>query len=426
MSKLTSSAKKTYALLITGNLLVLLACIILIQYFIFTAFKPTIPPNTVHSITKLVHRLQSQPEANWPRVLQKQKIPWSKMTLSETPLYQDALLSLQPPIVFDLLKQHKQLQLSVFIKEKSWLNVSSIPPLHNHNTLRAALMAALLGLLFLLFLINYWAVKNLNQPIQTLIQSLKYNESQENWLPIPLTGNSDQRMLFNQINSLQMKMSKLLQNRTQVVTAISHDLRTPLTRLKLRMEYLTQNEHFDKMMHDINDMEMMIRETLDYFKEAHDEEKKQRFDLVAMLQSLCEDAADLKFNVQFTSNIDKLIYFGSLNLLKRAFSNLINNAIYYGKQAVVSVEKTASQVEISIEDSGTGLKETEIEQVFLPYYRGESSRSRETGGAGLGLTIAKEIIQLHSGKISLTNRVQGGLQVLVSFPLAEPNNTPLH
>ncbi|WP_253664866.1 sensor histidine kinase [Legionella micdadei] len=267
------------------------------------------------------------------------------------------------------------------------------------------------------FLINYWAVKNLNQPIQTLIQSLKYNESQENWLPIPVTGNSDQRMLFTQINALQMKMSKLLQNRTQVVTAISHDLRTPLTRLKLRMEYLSENEHFEKMMRDINDMEMMIRETLDYFKEAHDEEKKQRFDLVAMLQSLCEDTADLKFDVLFESNANKLIFFGSLNLLKRAFSNLINNAVYYGKHAQVTLDKKANHVEISIEDKGTGLKDNEIERVFLPFYRGETSRSRETGGAGLGLTIAKEIIQLHQGKITLSNRVEGGLKVLVILPL---------
>ena len=423
MSKLTSSAKKTYAMLLTGNILVLLTCIVLTQYLIFAALRPAIPPKTVHSIIKLVHRLQSKPESNWSRILQRQKIPWSKMTLSETPLYQDnALLNLQPPIVFDLLKHQKHLQLSVFIKEKSWLNFSLVPPQHDHMGLRIVLAVALLGLLFVLFLINYWAVKSLNQPIQTLIQSLKYNESQENWLSIPVTGNSDQRMLFTQINSLQMKMSKLLQNRTQVVTAISHDLRTPLTRLKLRMEYLTENEHFEKMMHDVNDMEMMIRETLDYFKEAHDEEKKQRFDLVAMLQSLCEDTSDLKFDVQFIAHENKLIFFGALNLLKRAFSNLINNAVYYGQQALVSLEKNATHIEVSIQDKGAGLNDNDIERVFLPFYRGETSRSRETGGAGLGLTIAKEIIQLHHGIISLSNRLEGGLNVLVSLPLDEANH----
>lgn len=420
MSKLTPSAKKTCALLITGNILVLLAFVVLIQYFFIASLRPVIPPNTVHGIIKFMHALKSQPQSKWPKLLQREKIPWSTMSLSTTPLYQDnALQNLQPSLIFALLKQHKQLKLSVFIKENSWLNFSLIPPHHNHLRLRAALLVAILGLLSALFFINYWAVKNLNQPIQTLIQSLKYSESQDNWLPIPVTGSSDQKMLFEQINSLQAKMSKLLQNRTQVVTAISHDLRTPLTRLKLRMEYLTENPHFEKMMHDINDMEMMISETLDYFKDAHDEEKMQRFNLVAMLQALCEDAADLKFNVRFTSNTTKLIYFGSVNLLKRAFSNLINNAIYYGNQAAVCLEKTAATIEISIEDNGNGMNEGDLEQVFLPFYRGESSRSRETGGTGLGLTIAKEIIQLHYGKISLTNRLQGGLKVLVSFPLNE-------
>ncbi|CDZ77998.1 Osmolarity sensor protein EnvZ [Legionella massiliensis] len=416
MNKLTASARKTYALLITGNLLLLVACIVLTQYFLFAALKPVVPPKTVHSIIKLVHRLQSQPPSKWPGLLQKQTIPWSKMTLSASPLYPDnALLNLKAPIVFDLIKQHKQVELSVFIKQNSWLNFSLLPPQHDHTSLNAALTTALLGLLFALFLINYWAVKNLNQPIQTLSQSLIYSESQENWLPMPVTGSVDQKMLLTQINTLQARMSKLLQNRTQVVTAISHDLRTPLTRLKLRMEYLSDNPHFAKMMNDINDMEMMIRETLDYFKDAHDE-KMQRFDLVAMLQSLCEDAADLNLDVKFNSNAEKLIYSGSVNLLKRAFSNLINNALFYGNQALVTIEKTKEQIEISIEDNGAGLRESELEQVFTPFYRGESSRSRETGGTGLGLTIAREIIQLHQGKISLTNRVQGGLKAQVSFP----------
>lgn len=415
MSNLTASAKTTYALLVIGNLLIVLTCIILTHFF-FNATRPTLPTKSVRSVIKFVQQLQTQPEARWSRLLQKQHIPWSKLTLSEKPVYQDnALLNLRTPIVFDLLKQHKQLQLSVFIKEKSWLNVRMIPPPQNHLSLIAATLISFLILLSALFFINFWAVKNLNQPLQTIIQSLQYSESQEQWLPIPLTGNKDQKLLFEQINSLQAKMNNLLQNRTQVVTAISHDLRTPLTRLKLRMEYLTENPHFEKMMHDISDMEMMIRETLEYFKDAHHEEKMQRFDLVAMLQSLCEDAADLKFDVHFSANVDKLIYYGAVNLLKRAFSNLINNAIFYGQQAFITLTTKADHIEIAIEDNGSGLNETEIEQVFTPFYRAESSRSRETGGTGLGLTIAKEIIQLHHGTISLTNRAQGGLKVLIHF-----------
>ena len=232
-----------------------------------------------------------------------------------------------------------------------------------------------------------------------------------------MTGNSDQKLIFEKINSLQEKVNKLLQNRTRVVTAISHDLRTPLTRLKLRAEYLEDHPSFGKIIQDINEMETMIRETLDYFSDVHSEDKMQRFDLIAMLSSLREDAMDLHFDVAFESEMEKLIYLGHVNQLKRAFSNLINNAVYYGESAIIHLKKETNQIEISIDDNGPGLEEKNLEQVFNPFYRGENSRSRVTGGTGLGLTIAKEIIQKHRGHITLTNRPQGGLHVVVSLPI---------
>ncbi len=337
--------------------------------------------------------------------------------MSETPAYQDnALLNFQPLIIFDLLKKQKKLQISVFIKEGAWLNISMFPPLPNQAGVWLTIISLFLILLSVLLLINYWAIKTLNQPIQTLIQSLNYSEDQASWLPIPVTGNSDQKLIFEKINSLQEKVNKLLYNRTRVVTAISHDLRTPLTRLKLRAEYLADNPNFEKIMQDINEMETMIRETLDYFTDVNSEEKMQRFDLIAMLNSLSSDAIDLNFEVAFESDVEKLIYFGYVNQLKRAFSNLINNAVYYGKHAAIHICQLPHQIEISIDDSGPGLDDTDFERVFTPFYRGENSRSRVTGGTGLGLTISREIIQKHRGNITLTNRQQGGLHVLVALP----------
>ncbi|MFA5960869.1 MAG: HAMP domain-containing sensor histidine kinase [Tatlockia sp.] len=417
MSKLTPSAKKNFAWLLAGNLFILIACIILVQYFFFTALKPNFPTGMVHSLIKTVHQLKTQPESRWPQLLHK-RMQGSTLTLSHNPLYQDnALLNLRSPLIYDWLQQNNPVQFSVFIKEKAWLNFNYSPPQSNRLSVFSALISCIMTFLLALLFINYWVVKNLNQPIQTILQSLKYSESQDHWLPIPLTGNTDQIQLFQQINALQAKTSNLLQTRTHVVTAISHDLRTPLTRLKLRLEYQTDNPHCEKMRQDIHDMEMMIQETLDYFKEAHHEETMQRFDLVAMLQSLCEDAADLQFNVQFNSNTDKLIYFGALNLLKRAFCNVINNAIHYGNQARVTLEQSAQSIDITVDDNGLGLPETELEKAFLPFYRAETSRSRETGGTGLGLTIAKEIIKHHKGAITLTNRLEGGLRVAVRFPM---------
>lgn len=418
MSKLTTAARKTYTGLMVGNVLIIFAIMLLGQYFYYINVKPIVPPNTVHTMAKIVHFLKTKPDSNWPKILRRYNVPWSKMTLSENPAYQDnALLNFQPVIVYDLLKQHKKLEVSVFIKEGAWLNISMLPPLTDPRVLWLTVGGLLLILLLALFVINYWAIKSINQPLQTLIQSLKYSEDQANWLAIPVTGSADQRLIFEKINSLQEKVNKLLLNRTRVVTAISHDLRTPLTRLKLRAEYLTDNPNFEKIMQDINEMETMIRETLDYFTDVHSEEKMQRFDLAAMLNSLYEDAVDLKFEVSFKSNVDKFIYVGHVNQLKRAFSNLINNAVYYGQHAAIYLQQLPHQIEITIEDGGPGLKQSDLEKVFTPFYRTENSRSRSTGGTGLGLTIAKEIIQKHGGNITLTNRSQGGLQAKIILPI---------
>lgn len=417
MSQLTSHAKKTYAGLMIGNVLIIFSIMLLGQYFDYVTKKPIASPAMIHKMVKFIHFLKENPEKSWSGQLAKTRLPWTQLSLSKTPSYADnALMSVKPTIIYQLLKQVKKVQVSVLIKDEAWLNINMLPPIPNQTGIWLSLASLFVVLLGVLFLINYWAVKLLNQPIQTLIQSLKYSENQANWLPIPVTGNTDQTLIFEKINHLQAKVSQLLDNRTRVITAISHDLRTPLTRLKLRAEYLVDSPHYEKMMHDINDMELMIRETLDYFKELNQHEKTQRFDLVAMLSSLCEDAVDLNFDVHFMTDVDKLIYSGYVGLLKRMFSNLINNAVYYGKTAQVALHQTERGIEIAIDDCGPGLAEDDLERVFLPFYRAEHSRSRETGGTGLGLTIALEIIQKHRGTIALSNRTQGGLRVLVILP----------
>jgi signal transduction histidine kinase len=415
---MTKTAKKILAALMFGNAVIIIVILLLSQYFYYVNIKPVVPPHTVHSLARFVHFLKEKPEIDWAKMVHRQTIPWTIMSLSETPVYQaNVLLGLQSPILLELLKQNKKLQTSVLLKNGVWLNISMTPPLPNQTGIRLTMLSLLVLLLMTMLLINYWAVKTLNQPIQTLIQSLNYNDAQDNWLPMPLTGNSDQTIVFEKINALQEKVNRLLLNRTRVVTAISHDLRTPLTRLKLRAEYLVDDPNFEKFMRDINEMEMMIRETLDYFSDLNREEKMQRFDLVAMLSSIREDAVEQKLDVVFEGDTDKLIYLGCVNLLKRAFSNLINNAVYYGHRASIQLHRTPRKIEITISDNGPGLKGEEMEQVFMPYYRGESSRSRSTGGTGIGLTIAREIIQKHGGTITLANRLQGGLDVNITLPI---------
>ncbi|CEG56183.1 sensor histidine kinase [Legionella fallonii] len=414
MIQLTRTAQKTLIGLVLGNLLIILSFFQLMQYY-YGNRKPVIPPHAIQSLTSLVKKLQSSPQTDWTMILEKQSTPWSKITLSDKPLYlNNALLKLNAATVFDLIKSHQKLEMSVFITKDAWLNIKILSLFSNRSHLVLSLSIILLGAFFF---INYWAVRTLNQPIQTVIQSLDDNKIQEEWSPIPLTGNTDQKTLLNKINELQSKVNKLLSNRTRVVTAISHDLRTPLTRLKLRTEYLSSDANYEKMLDDINEMETMIRETLDYFYDIHREEKFQRFDLVAMLNSIQEDALELHEGVVFKTELNKLVYTGAVNLLKRAFNNIINNAIYYGGSASIQLAATSHHIEITVTDSGPGLSKSDMEEVFTPFYRGENSRSRATGGTGLGLTIAKEIIQMHQGSITLTNPQEGGLKVTIHLPV---------
>ncbi|KTC83917.1 sensor histidine kinase [Legionella cincinnatiensis] len=414
MSQLTKTAKKTFIGLILGNLLIIFSFMQLGKYY-YENIRSPLPPKAVRSLVHLVTLLQKNPQSLWPVILRNQSTSWAEITLSPKPLFnKNALLTLKTPILFNLIKQTNKLEFSAFIKENTWLNIRVISPFPRETNSIISLFLILIGILFF---INYWAVRTLNQPIHTLIQSLHYSEHQENWLPIPVTGNQDQRAIFKKINDLQEKVNKLLANRTRVVTAISHDLRTPLTRLKLRAEYLENDPNYSKIMADINEMELMIRETLDYFRDINVEEKPQLFDLVALISSLKEDATELNYDVSFMSDNPKLVYYGTVNLLKRAFNNLINNAVHYGYKAMIHLSCLENKIEITITDQGPGLAESDLEQVFLPFYRSESSRSRSTGGTGLGLTIAREIIQMHQGDITLTNNIQGGLKVIINLPI---------
>ncbi len=413
MMKLTRSAKRAYVGLMCANLFVILGLLPLYHYYSERINHP-IPLGEIRSLTHLVNQLQKSKQERWPVILKHYKNRWTYISLSPKPQYQNnTLLALHPSMLLDLIKKNHQLELSVFVDASTWLNIKITPPQNNTSHL---FISMLFVLLFLLFIVNYFIVKTLNQPIITLIESLEDTQLLEHWSPIPLTGNADQQAILKRVNQLQKKVHQLLANRTKVVTAISHDLRTPLTRLKLRAEYIEDARNHHKIMNDLNEMELMIKDILDYFQDIHRIEQPQRFDLISLLQSIYQDTLDSNMPVTFSSEIQKLVYTGSVNLLKRALINIISNATYYGHAALINVHHDNNFIYITITDQGAGLKNDELELVFTPFYRSDTSRSRTTGGTGLGLTIAKEIIEMHDGFITLTNNEDKGLKVLVKLP----------
>ena len=201
----------------------------------------------------------------------------------------------------------------------------------------------------------------------------------------------------------------------QMVAAISHDLRTPITRLKLRAEFIEETVEREKMLRDLDEMEAMIKETLALSREDANPEPRAKVDLAALLADSVEGMEHVALEIDPALKASAFLEAQPI-ALKRALVNLIENAIVYGRRARVRLSERAAEFEIAIEDEGPGIPAAELERVFRPFYRLEASRNRESGGAGLGLAIARSVVRAHGGDITLENRAAGGLRAAVTLP----------
>jgi signal transduction histidine kinase len=200
-----------------------------------------------------------------------------------------------------------------------------------------------------------------------------------------------------------------------MLAAVSHDLRTPITRLRLRTELIGDEALRVKFARDLAEMEAMTAAALDFLRGARADEPVQPVDVLALLESLQADLEEAGHAVQVQDQV-MAPYLARPLALKRLLTNLIENAVKYGERAAVRVEDNAAQLRIIVADNGPGIAEAEIERVFEPFYRVEGSRSRATGGVGLGLSVARDIARAHGGELTLRNRAGGGLEAILTLP----------
>jgi signal transduction histidine kinase len=233
--------------------------------------------------------------------------------------------------------------------------------------------------------------------------------------PVPETGSVETRQASRAFNAMQTRLRVLIENRTRMLAAISHDLRTPLTLLRLRAENVSDPSERDKMLATIAEMDGMIAATLQFARDEAASEPRRPTDVSALLASLIDDMADTGLPVTMQP-AQPIVCACQSSSLKRALSNLLDNAVKYGKRARAAIRSTSHGVEITIDDDGPGIPEDELAHVFQPFYRIEGSRGRETGGIGLGLAIALSVIQAHGGQLTLVNRPEGGLRASVMLP----------
>ena len=278
----------------------------------------------------------------------------------------------------------------------SWFSVSSV---------------VFLGLIFIGYIISRQLVK----PLKQLSETAQRFSTDMQCSPLPLKGPKEVREAAQSFNLMQQRIQRFVEERMQLVAAISHDLRTPLTRLRLRVDGLPDSEQ-QKAIRDIEEMRSMIQSTLAFIRDDAAKEQSTKIDLASLLSSICDETSDAFGPAEFQGP-DKCIRDCKPMALKRALTNLIENAVKYGKQANVILSCTNDIAQIIISDQGNGIPETEFENVFLPFYRIEKSRNRKTGGVGLGMSVARTIIQGHGGKISLCNQTpQQGLCITIELP----------
>jgi signal transduction histidine kinase len=232
---------------------------------------------------------------------------------------------------------------------------------------------------------------------------------------IALSGPAEIGMAAQAMNEMQVRLKRYVQDRTATIAAVSHDLRTPLARMRFKLEKAPPGLK-DSLTHDVEQMEQMVRAVLEFIREGSEPRRRERIDLLSAVECVVDDAAAAGASVQLAGGEPVIVEADALGL-ERLFSNLVDNAAKYGREARVVVRAEGGEGVVEIADQGPGLPDSELERVFQPFYRVEPSRNRNTGGTGLGLAVARSIARAHGGEVSLS-RGDPGLVAQVRLPLA--------
>ena len=304
----------------------------------------------------------------------------------------------------------------VALRDGSWVTFDSqLSPQEAAVPWRVALtLAILLGTVIVLSLI---AVRWVTGPLSVLANAAEDLGENINHPPLPENGPTEVRRAARAFNTMQQRLARFISDRTRILTAMSHDLKTPITRLRLRAEALEDDSVRGKFVRDLEEMEAMVTQTLEFMRDTSAAEPLQRMDVTALLDSLRNDYAEMgKTIIVEGANAAPLP--ARPLALRRCLGNLLDNAIRYGERATIRVEDGASALVIRVLDEGPGMMPDELEKAFEPFFRGEASRSRETGGTGLGLGIARNIARAHGGELQLRNRAGRGLEAILTLPRA--------
>lgn len=305
-----------------------------------------------------------------------------------------------------------ELTLSIRLASGDWLNVRTMfhrpgPQLSPQALLPLLLMAVAVAL------VAWWTARRVVGPIRALAVGADRLGRGLDADPLPLIGPSEVRETTRAFNRMKDRLTRFVNERTHMLAALSHDLRSPLTAMRLRIEMLDETEDSIRLKALVEEMQAMVEATLEFARDVAKAEPATTIDLAALLGDLVGDVGGERATLAPSPPVPVMVRPQALN---RALRNLIDNAVRYGGVAKVTLTQGPEMTVIQVADQGPGLPEDQLERVFEPFVRLEGSRNRDTGGVGLGLAIARTIIQAHGGTITLRNLPEGGLEAVVGLP----------
>ena len=303
---------------------------------------------------------------------------------------------------------------SVALGDGRWLNVAAGPP-PGAPAWGAAFMAVFVLSALGIAAVAVLTARRMARPMRGLAAASGRLGRGEAVDDLPEAGPAETRETVRAFNLMRARLDRYVRDRTAMLAAVSHDLRTPITSLRLHAEFVEDAETKTKILAALDEMQRMTEDALAFIREDMQREETRTVDLPALVDSVAADLAELGHDIAVADSA-RVLAACRPAALRRAVRNLLENAAAYGARATVRIEGEGAEVRIVVEDEGPGIPEAELERVFEPFVRLEASRSRDTGGTGLGLAIARSIVRGHGGDIALANREGGGLRATVALP----------
>ncbi|HEV7690140.1 MAG TPA: ATP-binding protein [Hyphomonadaceae bacterium] len=316
------------------------------------------------------------------------------------------------------IRQVREIVLAAQLPDGRWFSGSNFAPQPPGGDFVRLAAGTLITFLFVLAA-ALWIARRLSRPLNDLTHAAAQVGSAGEPQEVAVRGPADVRQTLEAFNAMSRRVSQLLGEKDVMLGALGHDLRTPLASLRIRLETMEPESERDKAVKTIEEASRLLEDILELARHGRSKEPVQPMDVSVLVEDMVEDYSETGMPVSLTSSQKTPVGVRPV-LFRRALSNLIDNAVTYGERARLSVQKVGNEALVRIEDDGPGMSEESLKSAADPFYRGDTSRNRRTGGAGLGLTLADAIAKAHGGSLELENRKPNGLVATIRLPIITP------